>query len=68
MYAWSGFFAGLTTDRSRNRMRMTMTAFKDGVGPNNIFADGSVVSLGLKERPGCEDGLGAGFGKQTWPS
>ena len=35
---------------------MTMTAFKDGVGPNNIFADGSVVRLGLKERPGCEDG------------
>jgi hypothetical protein len=44
---------------------MTMTAFKDGVGSNNIFADGSVVSLGLKERPGREDGLGAGFGKQT---
>ena len=47
---------------------MTMTAFKDGVGPNNIFADGSVVRLGLKERPGCEYGPGAGFGKQTWPS
>jgi len=37
---------------------MTMTAFKDGVGPNNILADESVVSFGLKERPGCEDGPG----------
>lgn len=43
---------------------MTITAFKVGVGQHNIFADESVESLGLKGRPGCEEGPGAGSGNR----
>jgi hypothetical protein len=42
--------------------------FKDAIGPSNIFADGSVEGLGLKKGRQRRPPLGAGFGKQTWPS